>query len=177
MKAILFALVIGFFASVLSPVRADYVLPYPSFMPGNKLYRVTRIVDTLKAYWHWGNIAKTKYHLGLSDKYLVEAKTLMEYGQYLLATDALTRSDFHFSSLSVYVRGAKERNIDIAKLKSIIGEASVKHRNVLFGLKQMAPAEFIWTPEKQDSSVLKLDELLQGSEEIRVRVAIDVHAL
>lgn len=104
MKKILILVLIIFICFLTVPsVRADYVLPYPSVMPGNKLYRITRIVDQLKKYWYFGNIAQIKYHLGLSDKYLVEAKTLFEYKQYLLATDALKRSSDQFSQIHQYV--------------------------------------------------------------------------
>src|SRR3989344_2434627 len=78
---------------LVSRVEAAYVLPYPSYMPGNKLYTFSRFFDEVGRIWNFGSIASTKYALHLSDKYLVEAKTLFEYQQYLLALDALQRSD------------------------------------------------------------------------------------
>src|SRR5260221_10615939 len=114
MTKTLFTLLLVVFCLLCTPVvRAEYVLPYPSFMPGNKIYRVTRVIDKLKKYWYWGNISQIKYHLGLADKYLVEAKTLMEYNQFLLAADALRRSDDEFAQLPTYIVGARHDVVDI----------------------------------------------------------------
>jgi len=98
MNVRLFGCLVGIviFLSVSPQVRAEYVLPYPSAMPGNKLYRIMRIIDELKKPLYFGSITRYKYHLSLADKYLVEAKTLFEYKQYLLAVDALERSDREF---------------------------------------------------------------------------------
>ncbi len=130
-------------------VRADYVLPYPSYMPGNKLYRVTRIIDKLKNYWYFGEIGQAKYHLGLADKYLVEAKTLFEYRQYLLAVDALQRSDDEFKKVP--------KNLDAAE----------KHIEVLTQLLSIVPDAFTWTSEKAEATQLPLKNLLEAS--IRLR--------
>ncbi len=142
--------VMGFFFLLITiPVRAEYVLPYPSFMPGNKLYRLTRIIDKLKNYWYFGEIAQAKYHRGLSDKYLVEAKTLFEYKQYLLGGDALRRSDEEFAKTP--------KN----------PEAAQKHIEILTGLLSIVPDSFTWTPEKAGSTELPLKDLLEAS--IRLR--------
>ena len=97
MKRLIFLLIL--FVAFPSSVFADYTLPYPSYMPGNKLYKASRLFDELQKYWHWGNIASVKYRLKIADKYLVEAKVLFEYKQYVLALDALERSDMHIKSL------------------------------------------------------------------------------
>src|SRR5450759_5012191 len=98
-KIVFFSFLLSLVFSHSSLVYADYVLPYPSYMPGSSLYKVSRVVDLLKFYWSWGNIAQIKYHLALSDKYLIEAKTLMEYKQFLLGTDDLRRYDKEFVNL------------------------------------------------------------------------------
>jgi len=136
-------------------VYAEYVLPYPSFMPGNKIYAITRIVDKLKNYWYFGEIAQQKYHLGLGDKYLVEAKTLFEYKQYLLAADALSRSDKEFSLL---------------QKTPLAVEAAKKHVEVLESLKSTTPQEFTWSPEKVAASTLHLGSMIQSSITIRERL-------
>ena len=130
---------------IVRSVHAEYVLPYPSYMPGNKLYNLTRMIDKIENYWYFGPIAQTKYHLKLSDKYLVEAKTLFEYEQYLLAVDALSRSDSQFSALSA---------------SKIVREAAQKHREVLEALLSAVPSEFIWAPEKTAPTTLDIKGLL-----------------
>lgn len=142
----LLTLFLVFFALRVA-VYADYVLPYPSYMPGHKLYRISRMIDELKNYWYWGSIAQTKYHQGLSDKYLVEAKTLFEYKQYPLALDALKRSDQHFS---------KE-----------ISQAYEVHIWVLTKLKAELPITFVWQDEYRKPISLAIAEALKRSIEIR----------
>lgn len=157
--------------SLLLPrsVLAEYVLPYPSYMPGNKLYKVTRIFDQLERFWFFGNIAQTKYHLKLSDKYLVEAKTLFEYNQYLLGADALTRSDKEFAELPGNLSGAKSEGVDITPLKQTVRDAAAKHNEILS--KIAVPEQFTWTPEKASATFLRLGTMIQSSEELRTGVA------
>ena len=140
-------------------------------MPGNKLYRITRIMDTLKGYWYFGNIAQIKYHLGLSDKYLVEAKTLMEYKQFLLGTDALRRSDKEFGELPAYVAGAKKEHIDVTQFQQLIAAAADKHVELLTGLLQNVPNQFTWTPEKSTPTELPLGGMIKTSVGIRHNIA------
>ena len=154
----------------LSLIKAEYVLPYPSYMPGNKLYRVSRIVDTLKKYWYFGPIAQITYHLSLSDKYLVEAKTLMEYGQYLLASDALVRSDMAFQRLPSDIVRARQNGEDVSKLADTVREAGIKHEQVIQTLMYAMPKDIVWTPEKEKPTELKITESLDTSEKIREQV-------
>lgn len=160
-----------------SEVHAEYVLPYPSVMPGNKMYKITRVIDKLKNFWYFGNIAQIKYHLGLSDKYLVEAKTLMEYKQYLLASDALQRSDSEFSGIVRSLRRAKAEKKDIIVLQKNIKEAAGKHAEVLSALLLLVPPEFMWTPEKGTPTELKLNYLITGSVNIRASVSAQISSL
>lgn len=171
MKRIVSLLIITYFISVVMSVHADYVLPYPSYMPGNKLYKIDRIIDQLKRFWYFGNIAKVKYHLALSDKYLVEAKTLMEYNQFLLGADALTRSNKEFSGIPLNLAGAKNEGVDTTTLKGTIQEAAIKHTSVLAALQRSVPHTFVWRPEKSVATNLDLGSMIQSSEELRMSVA------
>jgi hypothetical protein len=155
-----------FFASGTA-VSAEYVLPYPSAMPGNKLYKITRITDRLKNYWNIGNIAQVKYRLSLGDKYLVEAKTLFEYKQYLLATDALARSDTYIDSVFAYVQAASDQGKDMSVFRKNIQEAMLVHMVVIANMKKQLPEEFIWRPEKKAETKLDISSLLSRSVAIR----------
>lgn len=170
-------IVLLLFFMIATPLRmahADYVLPYPSYMPGNKLYRVMRIVDQLKRFWYWGNIAQTKYHLELSDKYLVEAKTLMEYNQYLLATDALSRSNKEFMQLPKYINGVAKEGVDTKSLKQLVVSAADKHVEVLNNLLLLTPDTVVWSPEKAASTTVTLHHDIQNSLQIVSQVRIDI---
>jgi len=153
-----------------SPIHAAYVLPYPSYMPGNKLYRISRFTDVVKQYWYWGNIASLRYHLSLADKYLVEAKTLFEYKQYLLAADALSRSSAHFEQLPMYLKKAALEKKDITQLKVVLQGATTAHIAILESSLQALPDTFEWQPEKSESTVLPLGRLLRDA--IRLRQTV-----
>lgn len=166
-KVVVYLLLAISYLLLATSAHAEYVLPYPSFMPGNKLYRVSRVVDQLKKYWYFGNISQIKYHLGLADKYLVEAKTLFEYKQYLLAVDALQRSDVEFQQLPKFVAKAEKEQKDIKNFKTLITEAATMHISVLTGLESTLPAQFTWIPEKEEQTELNLKSIVHASVEIR----------
>jgi len=165
--------IVGFVLIVmsrLSVVRADYVLPYPSYMPGNTLYRVSRIVDTIKKYWYWGTIAQMKYRLALSDKYLVEAKTLFEYKQYLLGTDALYRSDLVLAGIDQLVKKGRSEGKDMGTYENQLIEAMGVHIQKLTDMKEQTPNTFSWTPEKRASTDLSIWTSIDQSIQIRQNV-------
>lgn len=178
MKLVLSNFLIVFYLSFVighwSFVHASYVLPYPSYMPGNKLYKVSRMVDGFKKYWYFGNIAKTKYYLALSDKYLVEAKTLFEYKQYLLAVDALSRSDSAYTQLSRYVASAKSDKKDISLLKAMTIDSAEVHRNVLETIKKIVPERVTWSPEHEKPTQLALHNSLTFSIRLRERIISEI---
>ena len=145
-----FFIILLLLISARAPIYAAYVLPYPSYMPGHKLYNVSRILDELKKYWHWGNIARAKYHLALSDKYLVEAKTLFEYKQYPLALDALKRSDEQFQ-----------------KISSLVVEVSQVHIALLKKLMTELPETYVWQDEYKPPMTLDFHGALNRSIQIR----------
>ena len=136
-------------------------------MPGNKLYRISRIVDGVRGVWSWGNIAKIKYHMSLADKYLIEAKTLFEYKQYLFAVDALKRSNNHINKLPFYVMAAEKDGKNISVLREKITESRKAHLLVLNQLKTQLPEEFTWTPEKGSSTPLSLRTIFEEAIYIR----------
>lgn len=158
---------------IITPlVRAEYVLPYPGYMPGNKLYRVSRLIDRLRGPFFFGNISAYKYHLGLSDKYLVEAKTLFEYKQYLLAYDALLRSDSEFARVPVYLKRAASEGKDTHAFVLGLREAAARHIQVLTGLQSGLPDTFEWKPEKSNATELPIKDMLRQSIMVRNNAAL-----
>jgi hypothetical protein len=165
----IFILFILFFFQIFfcTSIYATYTLPYPSTMPGNKLYKITRLVDELKKYWFFGSIAQIKYHIALSDKYFVEAKTLFDYNQYLLAADALKRSDYQYQFISKYIAQGEKEGKDMSNFKKIHKEQSAQHVVILLETQNKVPNTFTWTPEKEKPTELPLNLLLQTSIDIR----------
>jgi len=171
MKRFFFCIMCLFVLGSFTPaVQASYLLPYPSFMPGNRLYRVSRILDQLKVYWYWGNIAQFKYHLNLADKYLVEASTLFNYRQYLLGIKALAESDHEINKLPETLSRAKKEHKDTLNLVFLLQEAMLEHERILYELEKDLPQEFLWQPEKESPTLLPLASLLMQSRNLRVSV-------
>jgi len=155
---------------ILPPaVHAEYVLPYPSFMPGSPLYKISTLLDVAKRYWSFGNIAQLKYRMSMADKKLVEAKTLFEYKQYLLATDALQRSDKELSFLLALIDQGSREGKDMNSQKQMFADAMEKHITTLQLMKNQLPVEFQWTPEKANSTTLLIGSMLDASIKLRGR--------
>lgn len=145
----------------------NYVLPYPSYMPGHKLYRVHQVWEKIQEKWYFGSLAKFKYHLGLSGKYLVEAKTLFEYNQYLLGLNALKKSDESFSSAFTHLKIAQREGKNTRDKEKIFKGAVEKHRTVLRKLLGELPPEFNWQPEKEKPILIPIKAALENSIKIR----------
>lgn len=164
-------LILGYWLFILpDQIYASYMLPYPSTMPGNRIYKITRILDSLKTYWYFGDIAQVKYHLMLSDKYLVEAKTLFEYRQYLLAQDALIRSDNHFKLLDNALTDGTNNGKDMGEIGHTVADAADAHITLLNSLQTILPESFDWTPEKGDATRLLIYEHISDAKKIRMSV-------
>lgn len=148
--------------------QSDYVLPYPGVMPGSKLYILQEMKNAALQYWYFGNFGQFTYNLKQSDKYLVEAKTLFEYKQYLLANIALKKSDGYFQKLPYNLEQARKEDKNISEKKKILESAALKHREILEKLGKEVPEHFSWTPEKKVSTELNLHENIERA--IRIRL-------
>ena len=149
---------------------SDYVLPYPSFMPGSKFYTVHLIWENVMKYWHFGSFSQFHYNLTLSDKYLVEAKTLFEYKQYFLGYKALQKSDTYFLNIPSLLSKAKKENKNIVQKNNMLKSAAVRHIEVLEEVRMIAPEEFLWQEEKRDAITLRLSQSVDKSIQIRKSV-------
>lgn len=143
--------------------NSSYVLPYPSAMPGSSLYKINLVKDEILKYWYFGNFGQFKYNLKLADKYLVESKTLFEYGQYLLAIRALHKSDDYFRKTEKFLSKAKSEGKNIEVNRSIQKNSAKKHIEVLKKISQELPENFEWNPEKDKPSSLHLRKEINNS--------------
>ncbi|MDE2591048.1 MAG: hypothetical protein KGL95_15430 [Patescibacteria group bacterium] len=153
----------------VQPVYADspYVLPYPSSMPGTIFYKIHRVWEELEKYWYFGNFGQFQYNLMESDKYLVQARTLFEYKQYLLATQALVQSDNFFIKTQPFLNKAKSVGENITEKEILLHQAAQKHIEVLTDLLSIVPKVFVWIPEKSAASTLHIDNQIQTSISLR----------
>lgn len=163
----LFSFILLVISAKPSFAQSEYVLPYPSTMPGNALYTVHVAIENLQKYWYFGNLSQFTYNLKQSDKYLVEAKTLFEYKQYLLATKALEKSNDYFQKTHSFLVKAKSEGKDISQKQLLLKSASIKHTEVLQSLLSLVPLEFFWQPEKEPSQKLHLKTIIEDAITIR----------
>lgn len=143
-----------------------YVLPYPGFMPGHPFYKISNFIDQLQEWWSFGSFAKFKYHLAMADKKLIEAKTLFEYKQYLLASQALPQYESHLRKVSFHLRQAQNESKDISEKRIVFGKAITKHKEVLEQLEKELPENFLWVPEKAQPQTIEIKRILERKIEI-----------
>lgn len=165
----LFAFLLLFFVISFKTVNANstYVLPYPSSMPGNILYNFSLLKESILNLWYFGDLGQFTYNLKESDKYLVEAKTLFEYDQYLLALKALRKSDNFFRKVPNFLDSAKKGNKNIVSYRNLLKQAALKHDEVLRKTKEELPESVNWKPEKEKPEVLMLHKELDVSISLR----------
>lgn len=147
--------------------ESSYVLPYPSFMPGTFFYKVDKGIEFVEKYWYFGDFGKFTFSLKESDKYLVEAKTLFEYKQYLLAEKALQQSNIYFLQTGPALKKAAQHGKNILEFKSLLASAADKHEEVLKQIEQITPDTFIWSPEKTAASTLEIHKDIEEAIQIR----------
>lgn len=163
--------VIGLLIVLIFPrlgfAASNYVLPYPSSMPGSKFYLLHQLFEKAEGYWYFGDFAKFHYNLKYADKYLIEAKTLFEYRQYLLASQSLEKSDSYFIKTKLNIGSSKSNNKNTKEKEGILWNASVKHKEVLNEIKMTSPKEFYWNPEKGKPSKILIKDKINESIKIR----------
>lgn len=147
--------------------ESSYVLPYPSAMPGSIFYKLNLIQEELLRFWYFGDFGQFKYNLQQSDKYLVEAKTLFDYKQYLLAYRALGNSNAYFERIWTTLISAKKNGKNTVDKEQLLKEAAEKHVEKLVKLKNTLPPTFEWKPEKEKPRILNFHDEFETS--IRIR--------
>lgn len=171
MRRLFYLFIIFFLFFILSSTKiyadSSYVLPYPSTMPGGLVYKLRLAYDAISKYWYFGNFGQFSYDLKMSDKYLVEAKTLFEYKQYLLGYKALKKSDLHFVRVNQSLKKANSERKDISGKRSILEEAALRHIEVLEEMDIRTPDSFIWQPEKSLSTNLYLKKDIENAISVR----------
>lgn len=166
-KIFIFVLLLFFLFTFPSFALSNYVLPYPSSMPGSTIYKIHLAYEKIMKYWNFGNYGQFFYNLKQSDKYLVQSKTLFEYNQYLLAYDALSKSDQYFINTHPFLINAIKEGKNISENREILIQAAQKHIETLLKLKKDVPQNFTWVPEKDKPTNLKIWDAVDKSIEIR----------
>ena len=162
-------LLIFLYLFLFSPIvsAAEYILPYPSIMPGNRLYSLLQLKDAFMNFWYFGDMAKVKYNLALSDRYLIEAKTLFEYKQYKLATNSLKKSTEHYVLALLYENDVVVSDKDKGEQLLLLKAASQKHIEILDSLAKSNPKTLEWKEERKEPEELRINFLLSEAKAAR----------
>lgn len=147
--------------------QSSYVLPYPPSMPGSPFYKIRLVYEGISKYWYFGDFGQFNYNLKTADKYLVEAKTLFEYKQYLLGYKTLKKSDQYFVDILPNLTKAEKNGKNTLQKKIIFREAAQKHMEILRSATDTIPSTFVWQPEKSIPTILDLKKAIDES--IRLR--------
>jgi hypothetical protein len=168
-KVFIFLCILLLYTHVSLPSFASspYVLPYPSTMPGGISYKIHLVWEKIMQYWYYGDFGQFDYNLKQSDKYLVQAKTLFEYNQYLLGYQALKKSDIYFQKIIPSLLFAQQHGKSTLDKRKLLSEASQKHIEMLAQIKQETPAQFTWTPEKSNPTSLNIVQAIDNAISIR----------
>lgn len=150
----LLTLVLFIFFSSVSFAQSDYVLPYPSSMPGSIFYKLNLIKEEILKYWYFGDFGQFHFNLKQSDKYLVEAKTLFEYKQYFLGLNALNKSRVYYNKSYPFLLKARSKGKDERNNLILFESASARHIEILLKMRSEVPEEFTWEPEKSPPTKL-----------------------
>lgn len=129
-------------------------------MPGGISYKLHLVWESISQYWYFGDFGQFEYNLKQSDKYLVEAKTLFEYQQYLLGYKALQKSDVYFQKTLPALQKAEKHGKSIRENRELLSQAVQKHIEVLEKMKKENPKTFYWQPEKTAASQLQIENAL-----------------
>lgn len=158
-----------FFLSLVMPVFAgsSYVLPYPSRMPGSFAYKIHLVYENISKYWYFGDFGQFDYSLKIADKYLVEAKTLFEYKQYLLGFNALRKSDQYFINILPNLVRAEKNGKNTLQKRVILKEVAQKHIETLKKMQIDNPDTFNWQPEKVLPTMLDIKGAIENSINVR----------
>lgn len=149
---------------------AEYILPYPSYLSGNKLYKVSEFVDSIKKYWYFGTLTQLKYIQEMSDKHLVEAKTLFEYKQYALGVRALEKSNTDASEIpTILLRLNTEQKSNQAIVQKV-NEEMEAHKEVLKRMFLEVPESVNWSEEKKTPFLIDFSKLYLVALGVREKV-------
>lgn len=167
---ILFFTCLLVFSAPNADAQSPYTLPYPAAMPGNKVYLLQKLQEKVIKYWFFGDFGQYYYHVKYADRYLVEAKTLFEYKQYLLAYRALEKSNEYYKNIEPILTRASKKEKNISDKLSTFKNISLKHIEVLDPLILIVPKEFTWTPEKNPPTHLPIHQLIKDSISMRKKL-------
>ncbi len=119
-----------------------YNVAYPGIvLPDNPLWPLKVLRDRIWLSFTFNPIKKSELYLLLADKRLASAQVLYKKGKSELATSVLTKGEKYLEAAISEEKIAKAQGIDTSNLLHKLGMCSLKHRQVIDEITQIAPED------------------------------------
>lgn len=128
--------------SQVSKPPVDYFLVYPGILPDHFLYPIKMIRDRI---WLWltiDDLAKSRLMLLFADKRLGAGKVLVEGNKVDFGATTITKAEKYLEMAVNQYKIANEKGKDTRTLKEKLSLASLKHEEILLGLKEKLPPSY-----------------------------------
>ncbi len=123
-------------------LEISYYLPYPGrVLPDNFLWPVKVIRDRIGIFLNFSAAKKSEALLQLADKRLASAQKLFEVNKSELAVSVLTKAEKYLEESYNQEEIARTKGVKTSELAEKIAKASLKHRQVIEELMNIAPED------------------------------------
>jgi hypothetical protein len=124
---------------VLTQSPVEYL--YPGLLPDHPLYFLKSFVYAVRGLFVFGDEAKARWHLKLSDKRAAEARELAEKGKDVLAVRASEKAVTTRDRAIEYMEVIKAQGKDVEGLIEKLEAVSIRQQAVLEGVLEKVPEQ------------------------------------
>jgi hypothetical protein len=116
-------------------------LPEPGLLPDSPFYFVKSWSEGVGTFFTFGDVAKAKRFLNLSEKRLAEAVALVAKGKPEVAEGVMGKYQEHLNRALTKAEEAKTKGLDTDEVLAKVAEATLKHQAVLANVYEKVPAQ------------------------------------
>lgn len=128
-------------SSESSVPKVDYYLVYPGILPDHPLYKIKMIRDRIWLWLTTDVLDKSELLLLYADKRLGAGKVLVEGNKVDLGIATLWKGEKYLERAVDAILAAKEKGLGVNTIAEKIKNSSLKHEEVLLGLKEKVNGE------------------------------------
>ncbi len=143
--------------------EVDYFLAYPGILPDHFLYSLKMIRDRLRIWLTIDPLKKAELFLLYADKRLGAGKVLIEGNKVDLGVSTLTKGEKYLEQANTQIKMAKDKGKNTEEILGKINQASLKHEEILLGLKVKVGQDFQSIVEQALSYTKQVQENVQQS--------------
>lgn len=143
--------------------EVDYFLAYPGILPDHFLYSLKMIRDRLRLWLTTDPLKKAELFLLYADKRLGAGKVLIEGNKVDLGVSTLTKGEKYLEQANTQIKMAKDKGKNTEEILGKINQASLKHEEILLGLKVKVGQDFQSIVEQALSYTKQVQESVQQS--------------